>query len=282
MILTVERPTSCGAAALVDPAETIWGRWPVVKRWRRRVVGCVYRVADTGWFGLTPLETHIVICGYPRAGTTLLLAMMEHALPGARRFRGEVSAWRAATYVWRNHAVMVSKKPDDVFQIHRLRNFYAGRRARLRVILMVRDPRDVLTSRHATTGPEAYFEDIAAWRRCHEFVRAYRNDPDVLLVYYRELVTDTPAVKARIEAFTGVVSERPYMDFYTSEFGDFDTRPLNGVRPVDASRMGRWASEEHRGRIEQVLREVPDFPEILVEMGWEADDSWITRWRGGG
>lgn len=272
-------PTASPAYVPPDPTETIWSRQPPLKRWRRRLLGLAYRFPDTGLLGLTPLKTHIVICGYPRAGTTLLLAMMEHALPHARRFRGEISAWRAATFAWRNHSVVLTKKPDDIFALHRLRNFYAGRDANLRILLMVRDPRDVLTSRHATTGPHAYFEQVDAWRVCHEYVRLYRHDPDVLVVRYRDLVTQTGTTRRRIEAFTGVRSERGYKDFHNASLDDFDTRPLNGIRPVDASTIGRWRDPEHRERIEQILREVPDFCDILVEMGYEPDAGWVDEWR---
>jgi hypothetical protein len=267
------------AFAPPDPAETIWSAWPPLKRWRRRLLGCLYRLPDTGWFGLTPLRDHVVICGYPRSGTTLLLAMMEHAIPDARRFGEEIGAWRAATYARRNHAAIVSKKPDDLFALHRVRNFYAGRRARLHVIVMVRDPRDVLTSRHFATGPAAYFEDVAAWRARHDYVRHYRNDPGVLTVRYEDLVDDTPAVRRRVERFTGIASEHAFVDFHHRSFDEFDTRALNGVRPVDRGNVGRWRDPEHRDRIEQVLREVPDFCDILMEMGYEPNADWVDAWR---
>lgn len=264
--------------AKIDPSDTIWTQWSPMKRWRRKLVGYVYRFPDTGLFGLTPLQTHIVICGYPRSGTTLLLAMMEYALPGARRFGEEIGAWRAATHEWRNHAVIVSKKPDDVYVIHRMRNFYTNRHAKLRVIVMVRDPRDVLTSRHAVTGPSVYFEDIAAWRQRHEYVKLYRNDPGVLMIYYEELVTNTAEVCKRVETYTGISADRSFTDFHSGLEG-FNTQALNGVRPVDAKTMGRWRRPEHRERIEQILRESPDFCEVLVDMGWEKDDSWVEEWR---
>jgi hypothetical protein len=51
------------------------------------------------------------------------------------------------------------------------------------------------------------------------------------------------------------------------------------VRPVDRSGIGRWAKREHRQRIEEILREVPELPQALIDLGYEADTSWIERWR---
>lgn len=276
-----QQPSPAPSPAFIppDPRETIWAPWPALKRWRRKFVGHFYRLPDTGLFGLTPLTDHIVICGYPRSGTTLFLAMMEHAIPNARKFGEEIGAWRAATHEWRNHSVIVSKKPDDLFAIHRIRNFYEGRKARVHVIVMVRDPRDVMTSRHVVTGPTVYFEDIGKWRLRHDYIRHYRNDPKILMIRYEDLVTDTPAVRARVEAFTGIKSERSFVDFHNGSFDKFDTRALNGVRPVDRSTVGRWRDPSHRDRIEQILKEIPDFCDILVEMGYEPDASWVERWR---
>jgi hypothetical protein len=260
------------------PHHSIYGKWGFLKGLRRRLVAPVYRLSDTGLFGLTPLRTHILVCGYQRAGTTMLLAMLEYAHPKARRFGEETSGWRAATYAWRNHAVVVSKVPKDIFELDALQAFYAARKAKLRIIIMVRDPRDVLTSKMKGAG---YGADIPGWRDYHEHYRRHKTAPNAILVRYEDLVADPAAAQRKIDAFTGEPSERPFAEFHTEERKDFDTFPLNGVRPVDQNTVGRWGRPEHRERLEQVLREVPDFPQILIELGYEKDDTWIERWRAG-
>lgn len=262
-----------------NPRETIYVQWPLLKRFRRWLWGPVFRICDTGWFGLKPLRTHILICGYQRSGTTMLLAMMEYAMPDARQFNREISGWRAATWEWRNHPVMISKVPRDILNLHRLRNFYARRKAKLKTIIMVRDPRDVLTSNHAAHD-RRYFQDIEQWRMLHNYCRAYRDDPEVLFIRYEDFTADVPAMQKRIEEFTGEKMYRPFEDFHTTGGKGFDTRPLNGVRPVDRSGIGRWRSAQHRERMEEVLAKVPDFAEILVELGYEKDGAWVEAWRG--
>jgi hypothetical protein len=202
-------------------------------------------------------------------------------LPNARRFGEETSGWRAATYSWRNHAVMISKVPNDVLKLHQVRNFYKDRKAKLKVIILVRDPRDVLTSKMKAVDLVKYATDLQEWRDYHAHVRLYLNDPDVLLLRYEDLVSDTDGIQRRIDAFTGEPTERPMKDFHKADRSDFDTTPLNGVRPVDRNTVGRWATAEHATRIEQILREVPDFPQILRDLGYEQDDSWVDRWKAG-
>jgi len=278
-LLLYEEKMDSRRPALFNADESIWDEWKGFKRLRRRFRAAFYRLPDTGRFGLTPLRTHILICGYQRAGTTLLLMMMEHTLPDAKFFGKEKSAWRAATFEWRNHAIVISKVPTDIFRLHRLRNFYKTRQAKLKTIIMIRDPRDVLSSRHPKTGEHAYFQDTEQWKDIHADVMKYRNDPDVLVVRYEDLVADPQAVQAKVEAFTGEKSDRRYIDATQAVRPDFDTHTLNGVRPVDRSGIGRWAKGEHRQRIEEILREVPELPQALIDLGYETDTSWIERWR---
>jgi hypothetical protein len=267
------------APAQFNPNETIWDEFGAIKGLRRKLAGLIYRFPDSGLFGLKRLRTHIVICGYQRSGTTLLLMMMEYALPNARRFGREKSAWRAATFEWRNHEVLISKMPVDIFRLHCLRNFYNNRRAKLRTIIMIRDPRDVLTSRHPKTGPEGYFQDSDQWRDMHVYVERYRNDPDVLLLRYEDLVADPDSVQEKVDAFTGEKSVCRYVDAHKDDRPDFDTHTLNGVRPVDKGGVGRWRRPEHRDRMEFILRELPQLPQVLIDLGYESDTSWIEQWR---
>jgi Sulfotransferase domain len=253
--------------------ETIYSNWPALKRFRRRLIAPLFRFSDTGLLGLRKLRTHIVICGYQRSGTTLLLAMMEHALPEAKQFHKEISGWRAATWCWRNHEVMVSKVPRDILKLHQLRNFYRNRRAKIKAIVLVRDPRDMLTSNH-TSHARRYFQDLDEWKSLHAAFRAQKDQTDVLVIKYEELVADVPRMQKQIENFTGEKMARPFDEFHQNKKEEFDASALNGIRPVDRKGIGRWRAPEHRERIKEILQQVPDLPAILIELGYETDDSW--------
>jgi hypothetical protein len=43
---------------------------------------------------------------------------------------------------------------------------------------------------------------------------------------------------------------------------------LNGLRPLDLTRLEAWRQEKHRERIRQVLQELAELPKNLIEMGY--------------
>jgi hypothetical protein len=279
-----------------DRAEpTIFAQWPAGKRLRRRVMASVYRLPDTGLFGLTPLESHLLICGFPAAGTTLLQLMLENGLPQARRFGREVGGWRAATYAWRNHPVVISKVPHDLFRLAPLRDFYRTRRADLRVLLMLRDPRDLLTARRPRTGigaggcgrhaDQAGVDDYCLtpeqWRRYWVAFRQNQTQADAMVVRYEDLVTDLTGEQGRVERFVGHQMAVPFADCMTVDRPDFDAVTLRGRRPVERSRIARWRRPEHAARLAQVLRYLPELPAAVVDLGYASDVGWAEPFRSG-
>jgi hypothetical protein len=208
----------------------------------------------------------------------MLQLMLENALPEARRFGRETSGWRAATYAWRNHPIVISKMPHDVFRLMPLRSFYSRRRANLKIILMVRDPRDVLTSQRKCGGPKGYCVSPARWRNYHKAFLGERDRGDCLTVRYEDLVADPDQQQQRIGQFTGEAMRMRFSDFHSVDRPDFETDTLNGLRPVETNLVRRWAAPEHRLRMAQVIVEIPELPQALVELGYETNTDWPGEW----
>jgi len=240
----------------------------------------VCHLPDTGLFGLTPLRKHIVICGYPRSGSTMLQLMLEHAYPEARCFAREVPGHRAALQSLRNHALMISKQPGDIFRLHLLQNYYAKRSAELRPIVMIRDPRDVLTSHHSNQPGREYFLDVEKWSSYDDFVRRHQCSEQVFLLKYEDLAADVAAMQKRLEAFIGEPIVQPISRFHTAVRANFRDLPaLNGLRSVDTNSVGRWRDPKHRNRIRQILKAHPSFTRRLITLGYEPDESWSRDYR---
>ena len=288
-------PSLVGPPVPRSDTPTIYDQWTGGKRLRRQLVARLYRLPDTGLLGLTPLRTHVLICGFPASGTTLLQLMVENGLPAARRFGTEVGGWRAATYAWRNHAVVISKVPHDVFRLAPLRAFYATRRAELKVLLTSRDPRDLLTARRPKTGiggagcgrhgggtdapTDEYCLTPNQWRQYWVAYCQNRHHPDVKIVRYEDLVTDIAAEQARVERFVGHPMAVPFADCMKVDRPDFDAATLRGRRPVDTSRVARWRDPAHAGRLSAVLAVLPELPAAVVDLGYEPDASWADGYR---
>jgi hypothetical protein len=245
---------------------------------RRRLRDVYIGVTDRGWFGLTPLDAHIVVCGYPRSGTTLLQAMLETTVTGALAFGRERGGLGVARYSWPGrHKVLLSKKPNDIFWVDDIRDYYRGRQTRVRFVLSLRDPRAVLTSIHV--DKPGYCVPTDKWRSVFEHIEYQRRNTDVTLVEYRDLVERPQQVQTQLASFTGCAINRPFDDFHAAVPEHFDTRALNGVRPLDRASLDKWRAPKHRERIRQILADLPELPERLIELGYEADTAWTLEYR---
>ena len=245
---------------------------------RRRLRDAYISVADRGWFGLTPLEAHVVVCGYPRSGTTLLQAMLETSAADALAFGRERGGLGVAKYTWPGrHRFLLSKKPNDIFWVDEIRDYYRGQKTKVRFVLSLRDPRAVMTSVHV--DKPGYCVPSDKWRSVYEHVEYQRKHPDVMLVEYRDLVEKPSDVQAQLSAFTGCEIRQKFDDFHAVVPKGFDTRALNGVRPLDRSSLEKWRAPKHRERIQQILQELPELPQRLIELGYETDTAWTREYR---
>jgi hypothetical protein len=233
---------------------------------------------DSGQFGLRALRTHIVVCGFPRSGSTLLQLQIETCVCATRSFREEYGAGLAAQFAFRNHPYMITKAPWDIFSLDEIRAFYATRPAQVIFIATVRDPRAVLTSINEgrpTNNADGYFVNPARWIHYYKHVRYAQQFHDVLTVEYTDLVGRPAEVETRLTERIGWEVRLPFDKFYTAASPKFDQRNLNGLRPLDLSRVNAWRKAKHRARICRVLREIPELPEWLIDMGYETDTSWV-------
>ena len=253
-------------------------KWPAWQQMRRGLQAPIYRFADTGLFGLKPLQMHILICGFPASGTTLLQLMIENGLPDARRFGRERSGWKAATYTRRNHSLMISKQPRDLLRLEPLREFYSTRSAKLKIILMLRDPRDLMTSQRKKDDHVEYCGDVSNWKEYYLPFLQQRDRDDTLVVRFEDLIADPDLEQKRVEEFTAVQMKVPFRNFLSVQRSDFDTTTLCGLRPLDNSRVGRWREAEHQQRISQVLRDLPELPTALERLGYETNSDWTAAY----
>ena len=236
---------------------------------RRIILNCV----DRGWFGLTPLESHVVICGFPRAGSTLLHLMIKNCIADVRTFGKERNATGVAGLSLRNHRFLTSKRPNNIFQIDELRRIYETRKAKVRFVITLRDPRDVLISKIQDRSSD-YHVAPSRWQLLYECFCTVKPAPDVLVIRYEDLVRFTERVEKNLTEFIGWNVTTPFVNFDEVETKEFDIGGLNGLRPVDPSNIGKWRSPEYAARMQAVLREIPKLPTYLVRLGYESDTNW--------
>lgn len=236
---------------------------------------------DHGVIG-TRLRTHVVICGFPRSGSTLLQLMVDSCVDDVHSWRSEVDALWAAREAPRRSPWMVTKLPSDVDRVPDLSRWYATHPGELRVVLTTRDPRAVLTSRHAGYPPErGYYVPPARWRAVDQLVRHLQADEDVTEVRYEDLVSAPDEVGTRLADAVGWRLARPFSTYHlTLQQAPLDRMTLgalNGLRPVESSRRDAWRDPEHRARLREVLAQLPELPERVIAGGWDVDDAWVQE-----
>ena len=236
--------------------------------------------------GRSRLRTHVVICGFPRSGSTLLQLVAETCYSQARAYHEEKSALNAARELVRTHELMITKQPSDLFLVDEVREFYRPLRTQVRFVLTMRDPRATLTSRYSgkalanvTRGPDGYVMSVPGWKQWFAHFRYVAQGDDTMVIEYADLLSDPLAVQQRYGMFIGWQPQIPFDKFIESVPEGFETKALNGLRSFDTSNLDRWKQDKYRGRITQILDEFPELPQLLIELGYETNADWARDYR---
>ena len=253
-----------------------------------------------------PRDRQLVVCGFPRAGTSLLYNMLSATLPGFRFAAFEQAAQKTLPAP----GSRASKWPMDVLRLPKtVAANKKGLKKKLLAIAVVRDLRDVITSVHPN-APDRYFCGYAdRWspRGTHPYTLV-ATDQGVAAVHdaieaamsldgvrtvrvdYEALVADADAVQADLSKrlglrFDGRFSEytsRPDRHAFRYAGAKKAVDPARGEREnaaVDPARTGRWRRPEHAARIVQQFTAHPELFGLLRHYGHEADDAWFAPYR---
>lgn len=233
---------------------------------------------DRGWYGVNRLEQHVVMCGFPRSGTTLCQLMVEACVDDVQVFGKERRGLEMARVGSRQHRFMLTKRPSDIFCIPDLIDFYATRSTQVKFVLFLRDPRGVLTSQHKDR-PGEYYVSVERWRAIFDYWQWARTLEQVLTLTYEDLIAAPQQVETQLTNFIGWEPQRPFETFHQHVPKGFDTDALNGVRKLDVGNAARWREPRYRDRIVSLLTEaLPELPECLIDLGYEADTRWVAEY----
>lgn len=213
-------------------------------------------------------QVHVVGVS-PRTGTTLMAELMSHCFDFDGYADHELSFYFQPV---ERVQKLCTKKPSDLWLAHRALKW----RNNLWIICMVRDPRDVVVSRHSKR-PDLYWSNLGIIHRRMPYLMKARRQSRFMIVRYEDLVSDPDQVQ-------GVLQSKMAFLTKTADFSRFHevvkptrgaVEALSGVRPISTSSIGRWHSELPRlkaqidrfGRIDSLIR----------ELGYEHDDAWLSE-----
>jgi hypothetical protein len=209
----------------------------------------------------------LFISGFPRAGTTMMLLMMKYFDSCKVIDEGEFNPILFSKV--KSKKCIVIKQPFGYFEEFPPPYDYAllvSNGYNYRIISMVRDPRDVLVSKHASDLSKYWVSPIAVIRNCEEYLKNL-NNPEVLFVRYEDLVTNPYREMNRISFFTGFTYRNSFTDFYKLEVATHPIhKSLNGPRKIDTYSIGNWKRKEHRRRMKEVMTD--QLKDYIVKLGY--------------
>jgi hypothetical protein len=139
----------------------------------------------------------------------------------------------------------------------------------------MRDPRDVIVSRHGKDQTR-YWTSLRVWKQRVPLVRALQGHERFLLVRYEDLVTDPDGVERRIrDRMPFLASVRPFSAFASVATPSARAlEALGPVRPFDTDSIGSWRN--HLPRVAGQLAQHGPITEELVAFGYERDGTWVS------
>ena len=216
------------------------------------------------------IRIHIV--GSPRSGTTLMHQLVVNCFDVDGYAPEEMPIYYEPAQRFERFC---SKWPFDVLHVRPYLAFMPD----LWVIVMLRDPRDVVTSIHGK-AKDMYFNNLREWRQCADAARRLRPHPRVVTLKYEELVRDPEAIEAELRQRLPFLRQvRPFAEYHVSARPSKESLgAMHGVRPINQTSIGAWRS--HKPRLAAQIRIHGPITRELVELGYEPDDGWTEELRG--
>lgn len=245
-------------------------------------------------------KKQIVICGYPRSGTSLFFNMLSTTLSGFQCDEWERSAFETIRQ-YDNH---VSKSPLDTFSIRNLSDCNLHHKT-IVVFILLRDIRDIITSVHPNV-PDRYFmgyeaccrvlgqfpdykvtDDLPGVSDYFQEIEQLKNSAEyqVRLLKYEDLVRDPDGMQKEIAKEFDLPFMRRFSEFhlhkdqhsmrYEGTRQPLDPKLVKEDKEVDASGIGRWRAAKHRQRIHDQFAQYPHLFEILRTYGYAENDDWF-------
>jgi hypothetical protein len=231
----------------------------------------------------------IVILAAPRSGTTLLLSILDafpniFAIPkqtyGFARWQNKSGKWfpQRIDRIYReivkrkipnNANRWCEKTPRHIQYIDKILDSFPH----IKVIHIIRDGRDVVTSKHPLHRPDEYWVSVNRWVKDVKIGLKYANHPNVLTLKYEDLIFKFDKEIKKIAKFLDedFTPTREEWILRTSVRESKHWR--QPLRKLSAESIGRWKKKEHAQRVEDFMKH-PEAVKLMKKLNYihEADD----------
>jgi len=208
---------------------------------------------------------HIVACS-PRSGTTLLHEAMVTCFKIDRHYDHEI---RFHLVKAKDGEIVVTKRPKDTMYMPSL----LDDDPELYVIYVMRDPRDVICSRHGKDRKQ-YYSNIRLWRQMHSYAKKMEGHPQFLAIRYEDFVNDPDGTQEKIaEKFPWLEITHKFSEYHEyAEISEKSVTAMHSVRPIAPSSVSTWKRSPGRIKAQQMIHGslTPD----LVACAYETSADW--------
>ena len=238
------------------------------------------------------VDKHLVVCGYPRSGTSLFYNILSGTLVGYAFYRNEVKYAQALL----REGNWATKRPLDILDLDNLRNYNVHGKE-VKVVVTIRDIRDIITSYHENL-PHDYF---IGYRNCYtidsdlkghligpgirDIFAAYQKlseNRSLTFVRYEDLISNPTLIQRRLRMW-GLKFNVPFTAFHLRDKRIAFKTPTKVVnrqavlynQKMQQDRVGRWM--KHRDRIYRQFTSHPELFDILEYHKYERDRSWFAE-----
>lgn len=212
-------------------------------------------------------EPPIILGGPARSGTTLLLSVLgghshilaiEHETTAFHPTLRPEKLLSGLLFAGQGHKLrriepgvtrFCEKTPGNVRRTQRILDFFKGR---VRIVHILRDGRDVITSRHPTE-PDRYWVSIERWLiEARSALEADARD-EVMTIKYEDLVASPRGTLSRVCAFLDEPFEERLMDYHRHTNVKTNSAWAASAAPLHRSSLKKWEKPEHRQRLDEFL-----------------------------
>lgn len=232
--------------------------------------------------------TQIIICGFPRGGTSLVFNMLTATMPEYKNMGREASALSVIA----KRGNWITKLPRDISNLKKISksNF---RKKKILVMILFRDPRDAITSVHRLL-PDRYYMGFdergfnqcglgAIYESCQEVLESPPEGLDVVTVYYESLCLDPLPLQSEIEGKMFHKFDTDLSNFHLLKEGMAYRSNQNAEEiaseEITSIRIDKWRDPKHFDRIRSQFERFPKLFTMLEELGYETDRRWFQPYK---
>ncbi|MDY6839566.1 MAG: sulfotransferase [Thermodesulfobacteriota bacterium] len=214
---------------------------------------------------------HIVGCG-PRTGTTLMAEAMIACFEIDHHTKHEDRIFVPPPA---DGNIFLTKDPKDILVIGPLLWVNPD----LYVVYMLRDPRDMITSRH-WRDPKRYWASLRYWKAYSPWGRKLQKNRRFITIRYEDLVCNPDEVQGKLmERMPFLKKRAPFSRYHEiAQPSEDSLEALRGVRPISPVEIGKW--RHHLPRVAGQLQLHGSISRDLIEHRYEKDDSWLSELEG--